>query len=306
MIAFTFPFILVQIIGPIVSLVLCAAYFREMILLIILIHIIIQFLPNKCYVYKWKSYEDIKSLYIKETYEEYSNVKAKQDSNAIFYRAVFTAWISPCTVWSNNLAQKSYFLLISSTASILTHITCLVCILFFNSNDELSTFLVPVFHCQNITQLNLENVIVSNSSYINLCNGNDTCLPIQRACSESENPTDQFLNVVLPIGLSLLFISFLSSVCLQLLGNYYTMYKWSKAFFCCGPIVHLSMLQDLIGNLEKSEFYKLNELLEWLLKNDRSIFQKRDPVHGDTLMRTLLEAELFEELNTFIKLVTML
>ena len=44
------------------------------------------------------------------------------------------------------------------------------------------------------------------------------------------------------------------------------------------------LLQDLIGNLEISEFYKLNKLLEWLLKNDRSIFQKRDPVHGDTLI----------------------
>ena len=248
-------------------------------------------------------------LYVKNYYQDYSKsliLQAKQDATNIFYTSIFTAWISPCTVWSNNLGHKSYFVLISSTASILTHIECLVSILFFKSNAEHSNYLVPIFHCQNITQLNIKNVIVSNSSYINLCNGNDTCLPIQRVCSESENPTDQFLNVVLPIGLTLLFISFLSSVCLQLLGNYYTMYKWSKAFFCCGPIVHLSMLQDLIGNLEKSEFYKLNELLEWLLKNDRSIFQKRDPVHGDTLMRTLLEAELFEELNTFIKLVTML
>ena len=36
-----------------------------------------------------------------------------QDAQTVFSIAIFTSWISPSTVWSNNFQYKSYFLIIS-------------------------------------------------------------------------------------------------------------------------------------------------------------------------------------------------
>lgn len=171
-----------------------------------------------------------------------------QESKIILLTSALTSWITTCTVWSNNLSHKSFFLLISSTTSILCHIFSLISIYIFNSLDLISFgSFAPITHCllkqgnysQNILVKNIsERTLFNLINLINICNTNEPCQPFQRLCSESENPADLFNHIVLPIGLLLLFISLLASACLQMLGNYYKLYQWSKSVFVA---VQLSM-----------------------------------------------------------------
>jgi hypothetical protein len=265
---------MLQIIGSVATLVLSAAYLREVVIALIVFHVVAQFIVLKFFLLKGNPILD--------------------NNNSVFWTAVFTAWMSPCTVWENNLITKSYFLLVSSSTSILIHSLSLISICIYISVDEFSLHLVPILHCQNSTQVEMKNVFLTNQTFINICQSNESCFPIQRVCSESENSTDLFFAVVLPIVFSLLFVGLLASFCLQLLGNYNTMYKWSRKVFC--PIIHFAMLQDLLRNpQEKKNFTKeLNEILDFAFNKDPTFFQQKDPVDGNTLLLAALEGSLLD------------
>ncbi len=274
LIVFVFPIIMLQIIGSVATLVLSAAYLREVVIALIVFHILAQFIVLKFFLLKGNPILD--------------------NNNNVFWTAVFTAWMSPCTVWENNLITKSYFLLVSSSTSIIIHCFSLISICIYISVDDLSSSLVPIFHCQNTTLIEMKNVTLTNQTLINICQSEDLCFPMQRVCSESENSTYVFLTVILPIGFSLLFVSFLASFCLQLLGNYNTMYKWSKTVYC--PIIHFAMLQDLLRNPKDTEEFtaELNELLDLSFAKYPIFFQQKDPVDGNTLLLAALEGSLLD------------
>ncbi len=82
------------------------------------------------------------------------------------------------------------------------------------------------------------------------------------------------------------------------------MYKWSKSVCCL--IIHFAMLQDLLRNPQDTEQFtaELNEILEFAFKNDPTIFQKKDPVDGDTLLFAALEGYLYEAVKKIGKMVT--
>ncbi len=223
----------------------------------------------------------------------------------IFWTAVFTAWMSPCTVWENNLITKSYFLLVSSSTSIIIHCFSLISICLHVSLDELPLHLAPIFHCQNSTQVEINSVILTNKTFINICHSEESCFPIQRICRKSESSTDLFFTVILPIGFLLLFASFLASLCLQLLGNYNILYRWSKHVWPCCPITHYAFLQDLLRNPQETEEFtvKLNELLDISFAKDPTIFQQKDPACGDTLLLAALEGNLWEVVKKIVGMV---
>ena len=245
MIAFAFPFVSVQILGPLFSLIFLAAYFRGFVLLFIAFIIFTNFVTLKYFHFKGKPYVNI------PLYENYYT--SIEESNFIFITATLTSWISSSTVWSNNFIQIKRVLLISSLSNTLAHTLSTLCIYIYIYFDDISVMIsAPITHCFTIAQnlstdignvafqnlsTDIGNVVgFSEESYfdaIKVCNSNDACLPIQRLCSDGENPTDQFYFVIGPVGLLLLGISFTSSLCLQTLGNYYTMFRWSKYLFCC-------------------------------------------------------------------------
>jgi hypothetical protein len=274
LILFVFPIITLQIMGSVVSLVLSAAYLREVVIIFILFHIFTQFIVLKFFLLIGRPISD--------------------NQTNVFWTAVFTAWMSPCTVWENNLITKSYFLLVSSSTSIFIHSLSLISICIYISLDELSLHLAPIFHCHNSTQVEMKNVILTNKTFVNICQSDESCFPIQRICLKSENSTDLFFTVILPIGFSLLFVSFLASFCLQLLGNYNIMYQQSKQFKC--PIIHFAILQDLLRNPQDTKEFnaELNEILDIAYNKDPTIFQQKDPLQGDTLLLTALEGDLYE------------
>jgi len=75
-----------------------------------------------------------------------------------------------------------------------------------------------------------------------------------------EQPTDLFFNTVGPILYSFLFVSFLSSLCLQVLGNYHNLYKLTKKLPFVKPIIHPSLLVDILD--WKSHDQKAKTLIE--------------------------------------------
>ena len=72
------------------------------------------------------------------------------------------------------------------------------------------------------------------------------------------------------------------------------MYKWSKSV-CC-PIIHFSMLQDLLRNPQKTDKFiaELNTILDMAFKKGLTIFQQKDPMDGATLLLAALEGDLHE------------
>jgi hypothetical protein len=81
------------------------------------------------------------------------------------------------------------------------------------------------------------------------------------------------------------------------------MYKLSKSV--CFPIIHFSMLQDLLRNPQKTEKFiaELNTILDMAFTKDPTIFQQKDPMDGDTLLLAALEGDLHEVVKKIGKLV---
>ena len=300
MILFALPFVILQILGLLFSLVILASYFKGLVLLQIGFIILANFIVLKFILFKGDPFTDVKSLYDK-VYGIYVQERRSHESKSIFWTAILTSWISPCTVWANNLTLKSYFLLTSSLTTIAAQVICILCTYVFILFDQLDiNSNPPITHCfQNLSHSH--NLTEENNIFklMKICNEN--CRPIQRQCSENEIPTDLLFEVVGPIGLGLLCLSFVASVCLQVLGNYRVMHDWSKKMFCGHPITHFSFLNDALRkNLEKKD---MKEIMD-IIRDSKESIKLKDPLYGQTLVDALIDndADKFDYLNEMVRL----
>jgi len=117
-------------------------------------------------------------------------------------------------------------------------------------------------------------------------------LPILRICDDLEKPQDLFFIVGLVVE-GMLLISFLSAIFLFYMGNYYTVYKFSKKVFCGFPIIHPVLLQDIVSEYPWRDYHrsikkhKLDILMEACMTNKhlvsispnilRAAFTRTDP-----------------------------
>jgi len=133
---------LVLISGPLYSLVLMATYLKGFVLLEIFIIILANFLVLKYLMYKGKPFPEIKLLY-GESQKKGISVQAKQkgeeETQSMFFTAIFTAWISPSSVWANNFQCKSYFLLVTISSTFYNKLFYLK--IFCNSVYTIDTFI---------------------------------------------------------------------------------------------------------------------------------------------------------------------
>jgi hypothetical protein len=157
----------------------------------------------------------------------------KKESGYIFITAVLTSWISPCSIWSNTFGQKTWFLFYSSSICIIVYFINIITIgIFEKFGFCFPTENHPITRC-------FEDADKFNSSYrlffsksetlldiFKVCNNYDECKPAIRICSENENPADKLLIVFIPVGIDLLFVSWLASVKLQRIGNHYSFIKF--------------------------------------------------------------------------------
>jgi cytohesin len=314
LVIFVSPFVVALISGPLFCLVLIATYFHAFVLLTIFLTVAANFVVLTSLFRKRKTEEEIISLYKntnKETIDASQEERGLLESNSIFFTSVLTSWISPCLVWTNNIVSKSFFLLASSITTNCCYTLSIVSIFIYinmEDNAEISKF--TMLHCiQNETMLHFgDNMKLYNLTLalINICLQDDICLSTTRVCARDEFPTDLFNTIVGPIGLVLILISFGASVCLQLLSNYHSLYKWSKKVCCSSPLIHVSHLYDFLKNYDKvNDDVMKRELYEALyqaMENDVAIISQRDPINGNTLLHAALDGDRFEVLEKLVKL----
>jgi len=122
----------ILIVGPLSSVVCMAAYFKEnVIVCIIIISALIALVLKSPYL------EDL--LYDDDDLEEaYKSYELKQIT------AIFTSWISPCTMWFS----ESKFIFVSSLTNLFGHFVGIASILIFISTAALPlNDNPPITHC---------------------------------------------------------------------------------------------------------------------------------------------------------------
>ena len=105
--------------------------------------------------------------------------------------------------------------------------------------------------------------------------------------------SDYFFNVYIgSVAFFLILCSLLSAVGLQLLGNYFTYYNWSKVLLRNHSIVHISLLLDYIKNwklLTESDRDAMRDILNEALERDG----KHIAAHSDPKSTIFTNYDLF-------------
>ncbi len=153
MILFVLPFILLLIAGPISNLVLMTSYCHGWVTVLIVFIMLSNWFVLRI-MFKEKLKRIIVSLYSLKKAEKYSKTvkekeaEGREQLKVMFMTAIFTAWISPCSVMSNNMTHKSKFLIVSSTICTFGHIVGIISVGMIAKNIDLSQMSSPpIFHC---------------------------------------------------------------------------------------------------------------------------------------------------------------
>jgi hypothetical protein len=153
----------------------------------------------------------------------------------------------------------------------------------------------------------LQDTLALNKSFwssFNICYGNDACFALQRICSDGEKSTDFFNQVVGPISFLLIILSLASSLCLQFLGNYKTMYDFSKHFFCCCIIAPFNFFHEMLRRPEEqgTDQTEIEELLFKMIEKDKMLLLLKDPLFSETLLHAVFERNSDELLKKMLDL----
>ncbi len=187
MVLFVFPFAFFLIAGPLYTLILFASYVKFGIMLVIIIlTILASSLVSKCLIsrqsYFGKEEFSYKQRENAQTSHECKEITARQQTGILIITAL-TSWITPCIVWTNNFVAKSYFLVSSSTTSILAHTFWLSFVYIYMYTDQLdNNENVPITHCikRPSYRVYLREHWLLRYNY--LCES-EKCFPNRRVCS---------------------------------------------------------------------------------------------------------------------------
>ncbi len=248
--------------GFLYSLILIASYYQLYVLVVIGVSALLNYIILKAIYFNKKESETI----IKEIYRCEKEYGTKEMNN-VFWMTVYTGWVSPCTVWCNNFAVKTKFLLVSSSITTAVYVLSITALYFHVSSvgliDEVNP---PVSHCFNNTKFfnssNYQFHFGEHLSFgtLNICQQSDECFPKIRICSDNENPTDYLDLVCFKIGYSLLSLSFCSSICLQILGSYSVMNKYFGFVSC--PKMFYNFFKEIAQNYGNLDLKKQKELFD--------------------------------------------
>jgi len=157
---FILPVIMCLIAGPLCNLVLMASYYQGWIIifisLIMLLNFFILYLR-----FRKKLLNRVDEIFGHEKKKEYPDMikekieLGKQQTEVKVLTAIFTAWVSPCSVMSYNNMYQSRFLIASSSTSFIVHIIGICSVALFAQFSDLSKMSnPPIFHCFTLDQHN--------------------------------------------------------------------------------------------------------------------------------------------------------
>ena len=157
-----------------------------------------------------------------------------KDIKVIYWTAVVSSWISPCTTWWNNLTyssrlkrttskKKKLFLFIaqSNFSTLCEFLTVSVIFFLLNNTEFLKTTNEeggPIVNC--IQNIYLSNQTYTNFSWIKIRTFGDACKSDIRICQDGERPMDLFATLIPTICIPLLLLAFTSSTVLNFIGKF--------------------------------------------------------------------------------------
>ena len=149
MMAFVAPAVAIVLLYPLFSLLIMTSYFREYVIVSILLLICLTGASIRLYfeiqerLKKQNSRADvIKKLYKNDNQD--LTTQGEKEHDQIIVTAILTSWIAPCTLWN----CQSYFLLVLSSVTTFGHsLGILSSYLFACFGDMTKTSHPPILHC---------------------------------------------------------------------------------------------------------------------------------------------------------------
>lgn len=261
-IIFVAPFIAILQFGILTSWIFLVAYLKVWSIVCAVLILLIYFIIIESIVFKWKPIrDDFENAILADN--EFKNISKRIiDIGDIFWTAIFTAPLCPCTVWyeptkplfeiRGQKTLKKVFLPLSNLLIITMlaiSVSCLHTVTDFKmENDPPLTFCFAneYEYKSNLSiYLKVVNSTLTTESRwpLDFCQLSD-CESTVRICAEGESETLLFDRVVLPILIFSLFLSFVSSLCLFYISNFDNLFDWSKALKF--PIVNPILLQQYL------------------------------------------------------------
>ncbi len=206
--------------------------------------------------------------------------QGKKESGFVFFTAVLTSWISPCSIWANTFGRKTSFLLISSSTCIVVYFINIIAV---GISEELG-YIIPTenppitrcFHEINKFDTSKYRLFFSQNSTLldkfHVCNNYEECQPAIRICAENENPFDELCKVFIPVGIGLLAVSFFAALILQNLGHHYAFLKML--------IQSWSIETNNFANAFNA-FWKNKNLIDKIIQNELKQQMKNAVVNSD-------------------------
>ena len=277
-----------------------ATYIRGYILLCIAFTILSNLIMVRSY-FKCKPIPIDKSVFVQKEGEPTYNQsldEAEEEKRNMFWTGILTSWVSPCTVWVNNLKSKSYFLLISSLTTYFTHMIGIFAIylrLFYGRDFAMNNGAITHCFAKNLYFKRTLKFVFESSLTFQSEENNSTKV---RICSNEENPSDLFTHTIGPVIIGLLSLSFLSSIFLYVVSNYLSMYKLSRKVFNNFPIIHTSLIHDYLrnfGKLSQTLRGELPEIFSFAITFEKKVLFQQDRF-GETALHVALSNNLFEQL----------
>ncbi len=222
------PIILLFLSGIVYSLVFVASYIQGYILLTFTSVIVLNWIVLFFKYFQKKKREELRKFFYPTDEQQ-----GKKESGFVFFTAVLTSWISPCSIWANTFGQKTWFLFYTSSTCIIAYFINIISI----GISETLGYIIPTenppitrcFHEINKFDTIKYRLFFSEnhtlSEIFKICNNYEECQPAIRICSENESTSDILWNVLIPLGIGLLSISCIAALILQNLGNHYTFLK---------------------------------------------------------------------------------
>jgi ankyrin repeat protein len=262
------PFNICILMGTLYSLVMMATYAQGYVVVLIGTIVLLNLIFLKLTYLSKDQKDDIIDKFYNQQKES-----GTKETYAIFLNALFTAWVSPCTVWSSKLK----FLMVSSSITLSVHLINLFSLYLIADSDVMNQIEnPPILHCfksyQNFSYASY-NFFSQNGiqRMITVCTQNDECYPLIRICSKDEMPNTLMYTYIIPTGILLLFISSSASLCLQILSNYKKMYSLSNTFCLTCQKTYFWFLTDFVftyNNLDETMTNQvMNDIKKEVAKN---------------------------------------
>ena len=293
---FISPFVFLQLSGPVFSLVLAILYLREYVFILCFLIGLLNWIQINYTTGHWSKCQS----------EYVTKDQLKRARRKLTFIAAFTSWISTSSVGLYDNTFRSFFLLFNSSLSIACHlISTTIAWGLANAETGLSIEQYPLTQC--LTVANMANHNFNTSEIIDLpfifstlrvvkqCKNVVDCEKFIRICEVNEHPADTMNNYIVPIAFALLFLSFLASCCLQILGNYENLYGLSKKLLCNHPVIHYTLIHDWI---RESKFEQIESVIAHL---DSQLINTCDPVMRESSLHILVKKEDTPESRKLLK-----